>query len=202
MELTLLDVCCGMGGVSDGFAAEGFTITGIDIVNAPRKLNYSYKFIQADLRELSGENYRGKTVIWVSPPCRDFSKIGIVVGHKWKIPPNPEHGLELVIAAQRFIEEAQPKYWVLENVDRLQKFYNEKPKFVASIGRSMYRAFWGNFPAFLMPRTDKILTARATSGFITHFKGERQIASWARAKIPFPCSQAFARAIKEALSKT
>ena len=198
MEFKLLDVCCGMGGVSDGFSAEGFDVMGIDVIDAPKKLGYSYKFLQADLRELNGKDFRGKTVIWISPPCRDFSRVGVVVGHRWKRPQDPQYGLELVRIARRFIDDAQPKYWILENVDRLQKFYEEKPIFVASLGRAMYRAFWGKFPPFLLPRTDKVLTVRAKSGFITHFKGERQISSWARAKIPFPCAQAFACAIKEA----
>ena len=30
----MLDIGCGMGGTSDGFALEGFDVTGIDIVDA------------------------------------------------------------------------------------------------------------------------------------------------------------------------
>ena len=197
MKLTLLDCFCGMGGVSDGFAAEGFEVTGIDIINAQKKLNYAYNFIQADIRELKGEDFKGFTVIWASPPCRDFSKIGVVLGHRWKNPPNPKAGLEMVKIARTFIKDAQPQYWILENVSRLEKFYEEPSRFSANLGKQMYRNFWGNFPMFLMPMTNKVLTARSKKGFITHFKGERRISSWARAKIPFPISRAFARAIRE-----
>ena len=199
MNFKMLDLFCGMGGVSDGFFAEGFQVTGIDIVNAPSKLNYAYDFIHADIRELDGKDFKEYDVIWASPPCRDFSKIGAVVGHRWKSPPNPRTGLELVKIARAFIDSAEPKYWVLENVSRLKKFYDEPPVFTANLGKQMYRSFWGNFPRFLIPMTNKQLCARSTSGFITHFKGERRLSKWAHAKIPFPISRAFAHAIKEAV---
>ncbi len=45
MTLKMLDCFCGMGGVSDGFILEGFDVTGIDIVDAPKMLGYKHRFI-------------------------------------------------------------------------------------------------------------------------------------------------------------
>jgi len=198
-KLRLLDCFCGMGGVSDGFAAENFSVTGIDIIDAPKKLGYSYDFIQADVRKLDGKDFQGYDVIWASPPCRDFTKIGIVVGHRWKVPQNPKNGLELVKIACAFIDGAKPKFWVMENVSRLQKFYDVPARFTGNLGKQMYRSFWGNFPVFLMPQTNRTLVVKSAFGFITHFPRERQLSSWTRAKIPFVCAQAFAQAIKREL---
>lgn len=200
MKPKILDCFCGKGGVSDGFAAEGFDVTGIDIIDAPGKLGYSHRFIRADMRDLRGEDFRGFDVIWASPPCRDFTRIGIVVGHRWKVPQNPENGLKLIRIACAFIDAAQPKFWILENVSRLTKFYEEPPQMTVNLGRFMYRSFWGDFPLFLMPTTDRKLCEKSASGFITHGSRERRLSSWNRSKIPFVCSQAFARAIKEKLT--
>ena len=69
--LKILDCFCGLGGVSDGFALEGFDVTGIDIEDMPSK-GYKHRFIRADIRDLKGEDYRGYDVVWGSPPCREF----------------------------------------------------------------------------------------------------------------------------------
>ncbi len=81
----LLDVFCGLGGVSDGFAMEGFDVLGIDIEDMPSK-GYKHKFLRTDIRDLKGEDFRGYDVIWGSPPCRDFSQFAVVYGRTWKNP--------------------------------------------------------------------------------------------------------------------
>jgi site-specific DNA-cytosine methylase len=199
-SLKMLDCFCGMGGVSDGFALEGFDVTGIDIEDAPEKLGYKHKFIQADITTLKGDDFCGYDVIWGSPPCRNFSIIAETLGYTWKVKPNPEAGLTLVRAYRDFVEQAQPHFWIMENVSLLRKHYKtEKAQFTAPLGKSMYRSFWGNFPPFLMSRGTKVLTRQMANGKMTHFKGERGLANWSRAKIPLSCSRAFAFACKEAL---
>jgi site-specific DNA-cytosine methylase len=88
----MLDVGCGRGGMSNGFAAEGFDVTGIDIVDAPNLLGYPYKFVQGDIRNLDGSQFRGFDVIHGSMPCRNFSIIAKTLGQYWKNPPNIEAG--------------------------------------------------------------------------------------------------------------
>jgi site-specific DNA-cytosine methylase len=49
-----LDLFCCAGGASDGLAAAGFHVTGVDI---KRRANYPYDFIEA-LRQGCGHKYQ------------------------------------------------------------------------------------------------------------------------------------------------
>lgn len=193
--LNFLDCFCGMGGASMGFAKEGFDCTGIDIIN----VGYPYYFIEADILTLKGQDFKGYDVIWGSPPCREFSNfaqfaIARVKNRQkgqWKKPPNIDNGLELVITYLKFVEDAKPKIWVMENVPNLAKYIPLRPVIEkAPIGKTMRRSFWGTFPPFLMPCD---LSKKPISYYHSKMK------SWERAKIPFQCSQAFAKACKHAL---
>jgi len=93
--MKFLDCFCGLGGVSDGFAAEGFEVLGIEYNKEVAK-EYPYDCIVADVRTLNGEMFKGFDVIWGSPPCRDFSQIGLLYGKRWKNPPNPENGIKTI----------------------------------------------------------------------------------------------------------
>jgi len=199
MNLKMLDCFCGLGGASSGFAKEGFDCTGIDIVN----VGYPYRFILADMHDLKGEDFRGYDVIWGSPPCRDFCLFAKRFGKTWKKnPPDPAgKGLDLVYAFNRFVKEARPKIWVCENVPNLANYVGARPRFVANLRgeRQMVRAFWGNFPSFILPRDNKNVVMR----FRPECNEKQQVISRKeeRAKIPLACSQAFARACKEELVK-
>jgi DNA (cytosine-5)-methyltransferase 1 len=190
MTLKMLDCFCGMGGVSDGFALEGFDVTGIDIVDAPKMLGYKHRFIQADMLTLKGEDFRGYDVIWGSPPCREFSQFAESFSYRWKKPRNLTDGLELVNCFLKFVEDAQPRFWIMENVPNLEKYLKAKPRFTARIKPSMKRSFWGNFPNLLIPSFDD-------SRIIWHIQGK--LRSWERARIPLACSRVFATACKEKL---
>ena len=189
--MKMLDCFCGMGGVSDGFAKEGFKVTGIDIVNAPEMLGYKHNFIQADIKELDGKDFQGYDVIWGSPPCRNFTSIARIA-RNWKEPCDPKKGLELVNAYLNFKNKAKPNFWIMENVPGLANHLPFKPEMKAQIKPNMWRVFYGNFPAFLMPRYEKFVPVEKQS--------PRAIRSWKSAKIPLPCSKAFARACKRALT--
>jgi len=205
----MLDIGCGIGGVSDGYALEGFDVTGIDIVDAPGLLGYKHRFIHADIRDLDGDNFRGFHVIWDSMPCRDFSQMAHVgYGSKrrdckgkwaWKNPPNPQDGLKLIKASLDFIAKAQPKIWIMENVVGLIPHLEIKPKLITRIEPTKKRAFWGNFPPVSIPMSPGLNIAKNVRGRIYCIQGKNR--SWKRAKIPLACSQAFAKACKDALSR-
>jgi hypothetical protein len=181
-----------MGGASIGFAKEGFECTGIDI----RYVGYPYTFIYYDFLKLKGSDYQGYDVIWGSPPCRDFSILGRVVGHTWKRKPDPNYGLKFVNAYIQFVKEARPKIWIMENVDRLREFYKEKPLVErCKIKGQKRHAFWGNFPMFSIPQEPKHKTLGQFD------KDAEPLQSWINAKIPLSCSLAFAQACKEQLTK-
>jgi site-specific DNA-cytosine methylase len=195
MELTLLDVCCASGGVSDGFAAEGFRCTGIDIIDAPKLLGYKHKFIQANLKLLKGINFRGFTVIWGSTPCTDFSTASLAnTTRRGRRPPDPERGLELISSYRKFVDEANPKIWLMENVRRAEKYHHEKPILHFLISKRGFRTLWGNFNFPMIP--DFRSTRDMQKDFMQYKFWE---ASLRRGRIPEQIARCFARAIKEAL---
>lgn len=68
----LLDLFCGGGGASVGYAQAGFNVTGVDI---HKKKNYPYQFIKADaLVILDDLDFLNQfDVIHASPPCQLFT---------------------------------------------------------------------------------------------------------------------------------
>jgi site-specific DNA-cytosine methylase len=194
--MKFLDCFCGLGGASEGFHREGFECTGIEINPEIAKL-YPYKVIVADMATLKGEDFRGFDVVWGSPPCRDFTALNDKHGTKtaWKIPKNPQQGMLLVKDFIRFCNDASPTFWILENVSGIKRYMDEQLPFVklrleTRIGFK-HHVFYGYFPMPNMPKIHKFK--------IRDSCGWDKLASWKRAKIPLPCSQAFAKACKEAL---
>jgi len=207
MKVKALDLCSGKGGWSNGLAIEGFEVQGIEIEPEIAAM-YKHPVTVADVRDIDGTQFKGYDLIVASPPCRDFSRIGIMVGHNWKRPPDPEgEGMSIVNACLRIIDEAQPRYWLLENVPRLQKYLEREPRGTMYLGESMRRCFWGNYPAFLVPRDytkGKFTKRRQLSDgrnapiCLDHSK----YAKWDRAMIPEPVARALGRSVKAALSKS
>jgi DNA (cytosine-5)-methyltransferase 1 len=66
----LLDLFCGAGGASVGYARAGFDVVGVDI-NPQR--NYPYEFHQADAIHFLAEHWREFDAVHASPPCQRFS---------------------------------------------------------------------------------------------------------------------------------
>jgi len=198
--LKAFDGFCGLGGWSDGLSAEGFQVQGCEI-NPKVAAIYAerYPVIVADFRGLDPLLFRGLDLIVGSPPCRDFSDYAHMsrgAVKRWKIPADPERGLELVRAFTKFVDVAAPKYWLLENVPRLEKYIG-KPRMKTEIAPGMKRCFWGNFPNFLVP---KDLSRPRTSEFHHHeFRGIHHYESCERAKIPLPLARALGRAVREAI---
>jgi DNA (cytosine-5)-methyltransferase 1 len=202
-----LDLFCGLGGFSDGLALEGFDVTGVEIEPRITAL-YKHRVIVADVCSLDPNDFKGFDLIVGSPPCRDFSEIGRLLGKTWKRPPDPDgEGMRLINTYLDFIKIAQPTYWLMENVPLavpyVRKHRGIEARTVARIGVVMKRAFWGNFPAFLVPVDMK--KGRFTER--KYINGKRcpkdlntgPLRAWERAKIPLPVARALGGAVKQAL---
>lgn len=114
-EFRVLDLFSGIGGLSRGFAAKGFHVTGADISeNAGRvyKQYVSENFIRADL---SVENVRGTyDVIVGGPPCRPWSPVNL--SRRAEV----HRDYHLI---ERFVDHVRilsPRMFILENVPALK----------------------------------------------------------------------------------
>jgi len=205
LALTLLDLCCGMGGWSIGFHREGFDCEGVDVLD----LMYPYKLLLADVETFHPtKNY---DVVVASPPCTEFSqltRLAVARGQRGAV--DIEKGVRLIRACLRVIEEVEPRFWVLENVAGSEKHITQilgKPK----IKRGPWR-LWGCFPNFLLPENPEcmrklnspVASIRTDHDKVVHDKlnsvfAFNPIRSWFRAKIPFPLSIPLAKACRAEL---
>jgi DNA (cytosine-5)-methyltransferase 1 len=99
----LLDLFCGSGGASAGYAEAGFDVTGIDIEPMPR---YPYRFVQADALEYVAAHGREYDVIHASPPCQAHMTL-----RHWTKKTYPD-----LIGATRELLQATGRPYVIENV--------------------------------------------------------------------------------------
>ena len=144
----VLDLFCGMGGWSIPFIEDGDEVWGVDI----KDYGYPGKLIKADIRELDGYGFWDMDLIIGSPPCNEFSLAKWMFSFNGYRPkPDIEKGLILVKDFYRFIREAQPKFWAMENVSRLEQWWKQPPIWRFTISLAGKRTLWGNFPIPLSP---------------------------------------------------
>lgn len=117
-----LDLFCGCGGLSLGFEKAGFEIVAAydiwDIAVETYNQNFSHRAFNKDINVLSIEEIRDykPDIIIGGPPCQDYSSAG-----------KRDESLGRAILTKVFAEKVcgfKPKWFVMENVDRIVKSAN------------------------------------------------------------------------------
>jgi DNA (cytosine-5)-methyltransferase 1 len=124
---TVIDLFAGCGGMTTGFAAEGFE--PVLAVEWDRSAAATYAanwgedhVVPGDIADVSEGQIPSSDVIIGGPPCQGFSNLGL------KALDDPRN--QLWREYMRFIRTAAPKIFVIENVDRFSK----SPEFQMLVG--------------------------------------------------------------------
>ncbi len=108
--MKLLDLYCGVGGASVGYARAGFEVTGIDVKHGKR---YPYTYIRADVLEIIKDiDYlRQFDVIHASPPCQTHS----ITQHLRNAQGKSTSKIDLIPQTRQALIESGVNY-IIENV--------------------------------------------------------------------------------------
>jgi len=79
MKPLAVDLCCGLGGWTDGLLAEGWDVVGFDVERHHYgDHKYPAQLVLQDILTLNGHQFRGKvSLIVASPPCQEFSHMAM-----------------------------------------------------------------------------------------------------------------------------
>ena len=112
-DYSVLDLYCGGGGFSLGFAASGFRVRGID-ENSDAVATYSGNVGEADCTHLDCDTELPKAdVLIAGPPCQPWSRAGKQLGEL-----DVREGFSVV---DRAVEAVHPKAVVVENVPDISR---------------------------------------------------------------------------------
>lgn len=161
-----VDVGTGLGGWTAPFQdADSWRSVGIDIRDD------LMADVIGDIRQLPLDC--SPTVMTMSPPCGEFTRYSL----PWLDEPEPD--MTLVEACLQAVDDLDPDWWVLENVQGLKQYWaREETKRVGPY------YLWGEFPAF-----DVVLS----DGGKMSVSGENPEE---RAKIPYGLADALRRSVE------
>jgi len=149
----VVDLFSGTGSATAPFQECGkHTVLTVDSEIHPGRV----PLIRADVRSLP-DFIRGPVeFLWASPPCVEFSQ-ATNLRRRWGYPgPDPQKGMELVLATKRIIDRLRPAHYAIENVKGSVPWISQvfgRPKLGWS-GRWIWAnfAFDGLMPAKLEPK--------------------------------------------------
>ena len=118
-KYNVLDLFCGCGGISEGYALAGFEIAGGIDFNEDATKTFKHNFKKAIVHNIDittfpdsqiEEEYSGVDVIVGGPPCQGFSS-----ANRWqKEMDDPRN--KLFFEFIRFVQKIHPKIIMIENV--------------------------------------------------------------------------------------
>lgn len=119
MRLLMIDLFSGLGGASQAMVKKGWEVITVDINS---EFNPT---ICCDVRNfLVYWDGRSPDLLWASPPCDEFSKSQ----KPWYGFPTPSReSLELVFCVLEIVRVIKPRFWILENVIGMQKWFGKAP---------------------------------------------------------------------------
>ena len=126
-DITVIDFFAGAGGFSEGFRRMGFdVIYATDnwqpAIDTFKFNNPGSEVVKVDANELDASDIPKADVVIGGPPCTEFSGSKRGGGGDFK------KGLILVTRFLYFVHELKPKWWIMENVPRLQQTLPNKFK--------------------------------------------------------------------------
>lgn len=213
MKPLAVDLFAGLGGWTDGLLAEGWNVVGFDIEQHDYGdgARYPAQLVLQDVLTLHGRQFKDAALIVASPPCQEFSYMGMPWSKAKMIESDYKAGrrdvkqltalFDACFRIQREACEAAGRHipMVVENVRGAQKW----------VGRARAKCgpffFWGNVPA-LMPFDIERKQQGDSSWFYDNYETsarrfsskskERKAWSAAIAKIPLPLSRWIAKTWK------
>ena len=139
--LSVLEICAGAGGQSSGLEKAGFrhelaVEIDADAASTLRLNRPDWDVVTTDVRNVSGQSYRGIDLVAGGVPCPPFSVAGKQLGA------NDER--DLFPEALRLVREAKPAAVMLENVKGLAsaRFTSYRAEILAELSRLGYESSW------------------------------------------------------------
>lgn len=138
---SVLEICAGAGGQAVGLEAAGFVHElaveiDPDAAQTLRENRPVWKVHTGDVREISGEDYAGVSLLAGGVPCPPFSAAGKQLGS--------DDERDLFPEALRLVREAQPRAVMLENVRGLasEKFGSYRREILDELEDLGYQHDW------------------------------------------------------------
>lgn len=191
VKLKILDLFCGAGGWTVPFLEYGDYCVGVDIKECYSP--YPAHFIKQDIATLDGSRFKDFDLVIGSPPCVEFSNFRYKGTHVHGLIPNPEKGMPLIEEFWRIVDEAQPRFYAMENIKALTKYYDRKPQWHFMISKGGKRCLWTNIP---IPLTNQFVF-RHKIGDIYGWEKHR----WKRAYIPYNIAKFIADCVHKEIDK-
>lgn len=166
-KIVVVDLFCGVGGLSHGFVLEGMeVVAGIDLDPACKyayESNNNGKFVKADVSELSGKDLNDHfkeadvKVLAGCAPCQPFS----TYSHRYDV--QRDNKWTLLSEFSRLVRESQPQIVTMENVPALQ-YHPIFKTFVNSLKRQKYQVWFDvvDSSKYGVPQTRKRLVLLAS----------------------------------------